>query len=178
MLKGISPYKINIQKQIKEVFKVFDKNENGKTDIKNVSVIVRALGRVPNNAELTEFINKVVESHAKGFVKLEVLLPALTDILLYDKWRPAPKQQLLEAFEFFDKKKKGYLTPNYIKKLLKNHGDQFDENEIECFLNAVVNPEKQQIEYNKCYEKLVVPVVVDIFEEKRHILRQLRDEQE
>ncbi|GBM03942.1 hypothetical protein AVEN_258901-1, partial [Araneus ventricosus] len=67
----------------------------------------------------------VEDPDAKGFVRLEVLLPALKEILLKDKWRPAPKEQLLQAFEFFDFKHTGRLSPTYMRRLLTGHAYGF-----------------------------------------------------
>ncbi|GBN33627.1 Dynein regulatory complex protein 8 [Araneus ventricosus] len=171
---GISPYEINIQEQIIEAFRVFDENESGQTEIKNVGIIARALGRVPRKAEIKQFIKQVEDPDAKGFVRLEVLLPALKEILLKDKWRPAPKEQLLQAFEFFDFKHTGRLSPTYMRRLLTEHGDKLNEAEVESFLSTVVNPFRDKIEYGKICEKLVVPEIVDIIHNKQKILSDVK----
>ncbi|XP_055947025.1 centrin-1-like [Argiope bruennichi] len=174
-IKGISPYEINIQEQIIEAFRVFDEDESGQIEIKNVEIIARALGRVPRKAEIKQFIKQVRDPEAKGFVRLEVLLPALKEILLKDKWKPASKKQLLEAFEFFDFKHTGRLSPTFMRKLLE-HGDSLNEQEVKSFLSTVVNPFRDKIEYGKCCDKLVLPDIVDIIHNKKMILSEIKHE--
>ncbi|GFT22224.1 dynein regulatory complex protein 8 [Nephila pilipes] len=171
-----SPYEINIQKQIIEAFRVFDENDAGRINIENLGIVVRALGRVPRKAEIKQFKAEVEDPDAKGFVKLEVLLPALTNILLQDKWKPASKEQLREAFEFFDVRRTGRLSPTFLSKLLTDHGDKLKEEEIESFLSTMVNPFRKKIEYDKFYEQLVVPESLDILENKRKIMSEIKDE--
>ncbi|XP_035229502.1 dynein regulatory complex protein 8-like [Stegodyphus dumicola] len=142
---------------------------------RNIEIIVRALGRVPRKAEIRNFIKEVEERDSKGFVKLQTLLPALTDILLKDKWKPAPKERLLQAFQFFDIKESGCIDPDHMKMLLTEHGDKLDEKEAESFLTLAIDPFKEKIDYTKCYRKFAVPEVVDILEDKKKIMKEIQD---
>ncbi|GIY55101.1 dynein regulatory complex protein 8 [Caerostris darwini] len=144
------------------------------TICRNVDIIVGALGRVPRKAELRQFKKQVEDPEVKGTVRIEVLLPALKEILMKDMWRPCPKEELLEAFEFFDSKGTGRLSPKYMRKLLTEHGDKFSEEEVESFLSVVVNPFRDKIEYGKCYEKFVIPEDVDIFDNRRKIISEIK----
>lgn len=55
-------------------------------------------------------------------------------------------------------------------------GDKFDKEEIEKFLAFAINPNKGTIDYANVYEKMVVPEVVDILEDKRKLMAEMRDE--
>ncbi|GFY10948.1 dynein regulatory complex protein 8 [Trichonephila clavipes] len=119
----------------------------------------------------------VEDQESKGFVKLEVLLPALTDILLKDRWKPAKKEKLQQAFKFFDIRGTGRLSPTYMRKLLMDHGDKLSEEEFESFLSTMVNPFRKKIEYDACYEQLVVPPDLDVLQNKNKIMFEIKDEE-
>ncbi|CAL1277937.1 unnamed protein product [Larinioides sclopetarius] len=63
-----------------------------------------------------------------------------------------------------------------MRRLLTEHGDKLNEEEVESFLSAVVNPFRDKIEYGKICEKLVVPEIVDIMYNKQKILSDIKSE--
>ncbi|CBY30457.1 unnamed protein product [Oikopleura dioica] len=136
-----------IEKRITEAFLVFDTQANRQADVREIGTIVRSLGLVPTEAEVNELISETEDETASGFVRLDRLLPVLTQCILEKRYRPVPENILLKAFEALDTDKKGYLLPEEISNYLREEGEPFLQEELEEFLSAAVDPSKGKIFY-------------------------------
>merc|ERR1712210_229523 len=98
-------------------------------------------------AEVNELISETEDETASGFVRLDRLLPVLTQCILEKRYRPEPENVLLKAFEALDTDKKGYLLPEEISNYMREEGEPFLQEELEEFLSAAVDPSKGKIFY-------------------------------
>ena len=96
---------------------------------------------------MNELISETEDETASGFVRLDRLLPVLTQCILEKRYRPEPENVLLKAFEALDTDKKGYLLPEEISNYMREEGEPFLQEELEEFLSAAVDPSKGKIFY-------------------------------
>uniref|UniRef100_A0A3Q2FRU5 EF-hand calcium binding domain 2 n=1 Tax=Cyprinodon variegatus TaxID=28743 RepID=A0A3Q2FRU5_CYPVA len=140
-----------VEQKITAAFKVFDYDSSNKVDVREIGTIIYSLGCCPTQADIHKFIAEVEEEHS-GVVFLEKFLPAMTKVLLENKFPPIPKSTILQAFKV-KLDQKGYLKPEELKKLLMEEGEPFTQQEIEEML-AHTDREDNLIYYPKLINKL------------------------
>ncbi|XP_041633690.1 dynein regulatory complex protein 8 [Cheilinus undulatus] len=143
----------DIHKKIKSAFESFDYQLNNTVDVREIGTIIYSLGCFPSQADINNFIAEV-EDEQSGFVHLERFLPAMTKVLMENKFPPIPKDLVLQAFEVLDKQKKGYLDAEELTKYLTQEGEVFNQNEMDEMLFAFADPEKNIINYKDLIDQL------------------------
>uniref|UniRef100_A0A8D8TV76 Calmodulin n=2 Tax=Cacopsylla melanoneura TaxID=428564 RepID=A0A8D8TV76_9HEMI len=112
-----------------EAFSLFDKSGSGKISSKDVASVMRTLGRNPTEREIQGLLSKI-DPNNEGSVDLETFLKHLADHLPFEE----PTEELLEAFQVFDKKNLGYISIHEMRHILTNYGEKLSEPEIDEFL--------------------------------------------
>ena len=63
------------------------------------------------------------------------------------RYKPAPEDQLLKAFEVLDTERKGFLSQEELSKLMVEEGEPFTQEEMDEFLSAAVDPDRGVVLY-------------------------------
>lgn len=71
----------------------------------------------------------------------------MTKVLMERRYKPAPEDQLLRAFQVLDSAGKGYLTSEELRKHMTEEGESFEQEEMEEMLSAALDPDKNIIQY-------------------------------
>ncbi|XP_060897062.1 dynein regulatory complex protein 8 [Labrus mixtus] len=136
----------DVHKKIRAAFEVFDYELNNTVDAREIGTIICSLGCFPSQADIHDFIAEVEEDQT-GYVHLDKFLPAMTKVLLENKFPPTPEDRVLQAFEVLDKDNKGYLEAEELTKYLTQEGEVFNQKEMDEMLFAFSDPEKNIIHY-------------------------------
>ncbi|XP_071962487.1 dynein regulatory complex protein 8-like [Antedon mediterranea] len=136
-----------IQKKISDAFDIFDHESNKTVDVREVGTIIRSLGCCPSEGELHDLLADMEEEEPTGYIRFDKFLPIMTGILMERKYKPAPEDKLLKAFEVLDSERKGHLTTEDITKYITEEGEPFTPEELEEMLSAAVDPDKGVILY-------------------------------
>ncbi|XP_028258184.1 dynein regulatory complex protein 8 [Parambassis ranga] len=142
-----------IHKKIKAAFEVFDYQANNTVDVREIDTIIYSLGCFPTQADIHCFIGQVEEDHT-GYIHLDRFLPAMSKVLLENKFPPISEDVLLQAFEVLDKENKGYLEPEELTKYMTQEGEPFSQEEMDEMLTAHTDPEKNCIFCKDFIDKL------------------------
>ncbi|CAH3178304.1 unnamed protein product [Porites lobata] len=172
-----------LQKTIADAFDIFDHESNKTVDVREVGTIVRSLKCCPTEGELHDILAEVEEEEPTGYIRFEKFEPAMLKILLERRYKPAPEDQIMKAFEVLDQENKGYLTTEELTKYMSEEGEPFTQEEMEEMLSAAVDPDKGIVFYKDFVSMMVVedynfssntfgPILWDI---EKHIWR-LSDE--
>ncbi|XP_055988992.1 dynein regulatory complex protein 8 [Sorex fumeus] len=143
------------QKKIKEAFEVFDHEENGTVDVREIGTIVRSLGCCPSEGELQDLLAEVEEEEPTGYIRYEKFLPVMIKVLQEKRYRPIPEDVLLRAFEVLDPSKRGFLSKDELIKYMTEEGEPFSQEEMEEMLSAAIDPVTNVI-YYKDYVTMMV----------------------
>ncbi|XP_069464106.1 dynein regulatory complex protein 8 isoform X2 [Ambystoma mexicanum] len=146
----------DLHKKITEAFDVFDHESNKTVDVREIGTIIRSLGCCPSEGELHDLLAEVEEEEPTGFIRFERFLPLMTKVLLERRYRPAPEDVLLRAFEVLDKQKRGYLTKEDLTKYMTLEGEPFTQDEMEEMMSAAVDPDKNLVLYKEYVSMLLV----------------------
>eukprot|EP01064_Diplonema_japonicum_P009590 TRINITY_DN17062_c0_g1_i1.p1 TRINITY_DN17062_c0_g1~~TRINITY_DN17062_c0_g1_i1.p1 ORF type:complete len:213 (+),score=51.39 TRINITY_DN17062_c0_g1_i1:70-639(+) len=153
--------------EIKTVFKLFERDNNGLCDVREVGTMVRALGLNPKEKQLDEMIREIETDQSTGFVKFQRdPVPAgeksteprrffelMLDVLLTHEYQGEllirdTEESILKAFEALDPEGKGYIDSEYLKELMVTRGERFTNEEVLEMLNAAADPETGYIKYD------------------------------
>eukprot|EP01006_Ploeotia_vitrea_P010870 TRINITY_DN28678_c0_g1_i1.p1 TRINITY_DN28678_c0_g1~~TRINITY_DN28678_c0_g1_i1.p1 ORF type:complete len:212 (-),score=14.24 TRINITY_DN28678_c0_g1_i1:47-682(-) len=154
--------------KIREAFKLFERDNNGTCDVREVGTIVRSLGLNPTELQLRNLLEEIEEDEPTGFIRIEKFEEVLMPILLTSEYRPKLRKTdaegkieqgaelmvrhaedvILQAFEMLDTDKKGYLDSEHLKELLTAQGEPFSNEEVIELLNAAADPETGFIKYD------------------------------
>ena len=69
---------------------------------------------------------------------------------------PAPPEKLLEAFRVLDPEGKGYVTKDYISKIIMEEGEPFTLEELEEMMSSAVDQATNNIPYEYYLNQLMV----------------------
>ncbi|XP_063318328.1 dynein regulatory complex protein 8 isoform X2 [Pelmatolapia mariae] len=111
-----------------------------------IGTIFYSLGFFPTQADLQKFTSEV-EDERSGYIHWDRFLPAMTKVLLEDKFPPISDELLLQAFEVLDKEKRGYLEPEELTNYMTKEGEPFTQEEMDEMLTAFTDEEKKHIYY-------------------------------
>ncbi|XP_034536096.1 dynein regulatory complex protein 8 [Notolabrus celidotus] len=128
---------------------------NNTVDVREIGTIIYSLGCFPSQADIHNFIAEVEEDQT-GYIHFDKFLPAMTRVLLENKFPPIPEDRVLQAFENLDKEKKGYLDSEELTNYLTQEGEIFNQREMEEMLVAFADPEKRIY-----YENIICQLTFD-----------------
>ena len=80
----------------------------------------------------------------------------MTKIILQQKYKLLPSEELLRAFRALDTEEKGYLTVEEARDYFMNHGQALSQNEMDEMLNAAVDPNTKVIPYSTFVHYLTI----------------------
>lgn len=142
------------EEKLMELFQVFERDNNGQCDVREVGTIVRAMGLNPTEVDLVEIIEAVEETEAVGFVKLGKLRVLILDVLMTNQFNGRlmvrdTEDTLMKAFQALDPNGNGYITSEELKKLMMEGGEKLSAEEVIEMLNAAADPETGYIYYDE-----------------------------
>nr|XP_020445605.1 EF-hand calcium-binding domain-containing protein 2 [Monopterus albus] len=137
-------------KKIKAAFEAFDYKSNNTVDVREIGTIIYSLGCFPTQKDLHDFIAEVEEDRA-GFIHISKFLPAMTKVLLENRFPPIPEERLFQAFEVLDKEKKGYLEREELSNYMTKEGEPFTQVEMDEMMAALTIDEKAHISYKDLF---------------------------
>ena len=159
--------KAKLEEEIKNIFKLFERDKNGLCDVREVGTMVRALGLNPKESQLDKMIREMESDQSTGYVKFKRdpvkpgdtveeprrFFELMLDILLTYEYNGEliirdSEETILRAFEALDPEKKGYIDSEYLKELMTTRGERFTNEEVLEMLNAAADPETGYIKYD------------------------------
>jgi calmodulin len=135
--------------EAKQIFALFDKDDDGKIPLAEAGSLLRALNRAPSETEL-----KALSTHfAQDHLTLEQLPTLLS---LFPPLDSAQAQaELLAAFRVLDRESQGHIAAAELKRLLMSVGEKLSETEAEELIGMGEPDANGYISYEKFVTKLV-----------------------
>jgi Ca2+-binding EF-hand superfamily protein len=146
----------DLERKIADAFLIFDHHGQKTVDVREIGSILRYLGMVPTEQEVSETIAETeFAGDASGTVHLSKFLPYVKNLLLERRMEPSPIEKLLEAFQVLDYEGKGYVTKDFMAKIMMEEGEPFSLEELEEMFGCAVDSSTNRISYEYYLNQLI-----------------------
>lgn len=115
----------------KEAFTVFDRNQDGSINTKELSTVMRSLGQNPTDAEVQDMINEV-DVDGSGAIEF----PEFCVMMVKKMQESDTENEIREAYRVFDKERTGCIAVSEMRLILSNLPEKLSEAEVEEMLAA------------------------------------------
>ena len=120
-------------KLMRQVLDIYDPNDEGTVSSKDISKILKAMGRTLNNDDEKNF-REAADPENTGVISKDKFLSTVESMFsLPDE----NINELLEAFKVFDVKNTGKISVKNFKNVLVNIGQQFNEDQVDEILKYI-----------------------------------------
>ncbi|XP_021928773.1 EF-hand calcium-binding domain-containing protein 2 [Zootermopsis nevadensis] len=151
----------DLDKKIIEAFVVFDHASSNTVDVREVGTIIRSLGCCPSEAEIQEILVAIEDEETSGSIRLDRFLYTVSHIIQERRLLPASPEKLLKAFLTLDHDGKGYLTKEFLSKIMIEEGEPFTQEELDEMMAVVIDGETGNIPYEYYINHLMVNATDD-----------------
>jgi len=138
--------------QYKEAFSLFDEDGDGLINGEELGIVIRALGHTVTEAEIDAMIEDVEAQTGQqtvDFASFLTMIPSQND----GRNAKTEKKEIVEAFQIYDRQKKGYVTAKELRHLMTSVGEALSHEEVdEMFQEAGVGGDDFKINYVKFVE--------------------------
>ena len=122
--------KSNIQEErlklINEIFDMFDIDGDSKIKSNEIRGILSAMGREPTHDNIMDFLF-IADNNNTGIIDKENFMKALDEVFSLPE---DAVDQAIEAFKFFDVKKKGKINIQVLKDILLKYVDGYSQDDV------------------------------------------------
>jgi calmodulin len=121
--------------EFRDAFNIFDKDGDGRVNVKELSTVFRALGQNPSMSEVEAMVADV-DTEGTHTVEFSEFLEMMAKLLK----EKSVEDEVKEAFAAFDKDKDGKITAAELIHILKNIGEPLPQEDIdEMIAEADIN---------------------------------------
>jgi calmodulin len=126
-------------KEFRDIFKLFDKDNNGSITKDELLAVMRSLGQFALQDELQDMLDEM-DLNKDGTVSFDEFVEILANINEQNPLESSADQEekeLRDAFRVFDKHNRGYITASDLRAVLQCLGEDLDEDESEYILGSI-----------------------------------------
>ena len=138
----------NIQEQrlnlMKEIFDLYDSENNGYVDIKDSLKLLKAMGKSLEPEDENDFL-KIADPKRDGIISKENFLKGIEVLFtIPDTFL----SEIKDAFEFFDKNNNGKISCKDLKRILVKQSKEYTDQEADELFNTLNLNEEGEININ------------------------------
>lgn len=133
---------------------MYDKNQNGKINNKDLITVMRCLGTSPTPGEIRRHlqVHKIEKS-------AEVDFSTFLSIMHRQIQQEDPKVEILEALKMTDKQKKGYIEASELRAKLTMLGEKLTNKEVDDLFREAHIKSNGIVKYEEFTAMLTLPPV-------------------
>lgn len=117
------------KQELKEAFELFDENKSGKIDYHELKTIMKALGFEVSKQHVLETI-KTYDPQGTGFISYNDFVSLMTEKIASRD----PMEEIALAFKLFDDDDSGKITPEKLKRVAMQLGEDLADEEIKSMI--------------------------------------------
>ena len=134
--------------EVKEAFALADRNGTGSIQIKEVGMVVRALGMNPSDEELGDMLaGKGDGVHVNFDEFLDIVGPRINEIDNEDELR--------EAFAVFDRDGQGFIRAAELRHMMTNLGEKLSDQEVDDMIREAGIDNDGQFRYQDFVDRMI-----------------------
>ncbi|KAL4235313.1 hypothetical protein ACF0H5_006948 [Mactra antiquata] len=136
-------------RELREAFKLFDKDGDGSITSEELGTVMRNLGQFPSTDELTMML-KEIDIDGDGTFSFEEFVQVMANMGgLSEQSEEDEEKELRQAFTVFDKSGCGYISASDIRDILQCLGEDLTEEEIDEMIAEVDIDGDGRIDYDE-----------------------------
>ncbi|XP_071748088.1 uncharacterized protein [Lepeophtheirus salmonis] len=113
--------------EFKEVFKLFDKDEDGVLTFSELNIVMKSLGQRPKEEELLKMVRDVSEDPIYDTIEFNEFLQMMSKQQKYG----LDEESIKEAFKIFDKDNDGYISVDELRNIMQSLGEKMAQPELD-----------------------------------------------
>ncbi|KAH3855357.1 calmodulin-beta-like isoform X2 [Dreissena polymorpha] len=131
--------------EYKEVFAIFDKDNDGTINVSELGRALRSLGQNPTEKEVQEMIEEV-DVDGSGCIEFDEFCN-----MMEKKREDAgdPEEEMREAFKVFDKDGSGTISAEELRFVMANLGEKLSDADIDDMMKAADTDGDGEINYQE-----------------------------
>ncbi|OJJ43926.1 hypothetical protein ASPZODRAFT_18705 [Penicilliopsis zonata CBS 506.65] len=133
--------------ELREAFRVFDKDGNGDITAVELGDVMRSLGQNPSETELEDMINEI-DTDRNGTISFEEFLGMMSTKMKHTD----TETELREAFKVFDKDGSGSISAQELYEVMKAIGENLTEAEVRDMVAEADKNGDDMIDYEEFVE--------------------------
>ncbi|XP_054845602.1 uncharacterized protein LOC129336498 [Eublepharis macularius] len=114
------------KREIREAFDLFDTDESGSIDVKELKVALHALGFEPKKGEIRKMVAEIGKDD-RSFINFEEFLA----MIMQKMSEKDNKQEILKAFQLFDTDGTGKISFQNLKAATSELGEDISDEELQ-----------------------------------------------
>jgi len=130
------------REELKEAFKIFDKDGDGKITVDEVENLLKSLGERATRADALEMIAKV-DKNNDGTIDFEEFVTLMASA------KSSPDEEMLAAFKVFDEDGSGTITIDELRKVMRKLGEKVTEDQLKEMIKAADTNGDGLIDYSE-----------------------------
>lgn len=145
----LSKYSPGQIRELREAFKLFDKDGDGSITAEELGTVMRNLGQFPSTDELNMML-KEIDIDGDGTFSFEEFVQVMANMGgLSEQSEEDEEKELRQAFTVFDKTGCGYICASDIRAILQCLGEDLTEEEIDEMIAEVDIDGDGRIDYDE-----------------------------
>ena len=134
--------------ELKEAFRLFDKDGDGTISAEEFGAVMQVLGLTPTAEEL-EILLDSVDVDRNGVIDFAEFVEVMKGHLWQAGEGPSGEDELKEAFAVFDKDGNGFISREELRAALLNLGERLDDEELDAMMKAADRDGNGEIDYEE-----------------------------
>jgi calmodulin len=147
----MSDKKIRIPEEVlseyKDLFDSYDKNKNGEIERKEMKIILKKLGKEGTEEEIDSIWKSMNKIESDTTINFDDFLTFIKNFNLSKN--SMSTDDIINAFEMFDKNHNGTISINEFKHILMDLGQKFSENEVNEIIKEIDLDDNGKINYRE-----------------------------
>jgi len=130
------------REELREAFNMFDKNRDGSISVHELAQILQNLNQGATTDEINEMI-KQVDADGDGEIDFDEFVTMMANA------KCSTEEEMKQAFDVFDSDGNGYIDKKELRDVLKQLGEDVDEEQLNDMMKAADSNHDNKIDYTE-----------------------------
>lgn len=140
--------KEQFEKDIKEMFQLFDKDGDNTISSDEMGKVLRSLGFLMSNKEVRQAV-KQIDTNGNGKIEFGEFRNFIIKQFKQSKSEQDTRQEIRQAFRIFDRDGNGYIEKSELRRAMRSLGEPLSESELDMMIKDADRNGDGKIDYEE-----------------------------